>query len=85
MSQRLRRVHFKATKTHLSNPTVTISKGNAQNQHKHLLTKPTPAFIIDAINEASPRFIVGKNAAYTDFPIGQHNVGNIFLHSLRGN
>lgn len=83
MSQRRRRVHFNAIKTdHLSNRTVTLSKGNVQNQHKPLLTNPIPAFIIDAINEASPRFIVGKNAAYTDFPIGQCNVGNIFLHPI---
>jgi len=83
MSQRLRRVHFNAIKTrHLSNRTVTLSKGNIQNQHKPLLTKPTLVFIIDAINEATPGFIVGKNAAYTDFPVGQCNVGNIFLLSL---
>ncbi len=83
MSQRLRRVHFNAIKTyHLSNRTVTLSKGCAQNQHKPLLTKPIPAFIIDAINEASPGFIVDKNAAYTDFPIGQCNVGNIFLYPI---
>jgi hypothetical protein len=83
MSQRLRRVHFKAIKNHhLSKHTVNSSKGNAQNQHKPLLTNPIPVFIIDAINEASPRFIVGKNAAYTDFPIGQWSAGNIFLHSL---
>jgi len=83
MSQRLRRVHFNTIKTHrLSYRTVDISKGNAQNQHKPLLTKPIPAFIIDAINEATPGFIVGKNAAYTDFPIGQSSVGNIFLHPI---
>jgi len=83
MSQRLRRVHFNAIKTrHLSNRTVTLSKGNAINQHKPLLTKPIPAFIIDAINEASHGFIVGKNAAFTDFPIGQCSVGNIFLHPI---
>ena len=83
MSQRRRRVHFNAIKTrHLSNRTVTLSKGNTQNQHKPLLTNPILTFIIDAINEATPRFIVGKNAAYTDFPIGQCNVGNSFLLSL---
>lgn len=82
MSQRLRRVRFNTIKTHLSNRTANSSKGNAQNQHKPLLTKPIPAFIIDAINEASPGFIVGKNAAYTDFPIGQCNVGNIVLHPI---
>ena len=83
MSQRLRRVHFNTIKTHrLSYRTVDISKGNAQNQHKPLLTKPMLTFIIDAINEATPRFIVGKNAAYTDFPIGQSSVGNIFLHPI---
>ncbi len=83
MSQCLRRVHFNTIKTgHLSNRNVTLSKGNAQNQHKPLLTKPIPAFIMDAINEATLGFIVGKNAAYTDFPIGQCNVGNILLLSL---
>lgn len=83
MSQCRRRVHFNTIKTgHLTNRTVTLSKGNAQNQHKPLLTKPIPAFIMDAINEATPGFIVGKNAAYTDFPVGQWNVGNIFLLSL---
>lgn len=83
MSQRRRRVHFNTIKTgHLSNRTVTLSKGNAQNQHKPLLTNPIPAFIMDAINEATPGFIVGKNAACTDFPVGQWNVGNIFLLSL---
>jgi hypothetical protein len=85
MRQRLRRVHFNANaiKTnYLSKYTVTLSKGNAPNQQNPLLTKPTPTSIIDAINEASPRFVVGKNAAYTDFPIGQCGVGNIFLHSL---
>lgn len=85
MRQRLRRVHFNANaiKTdYLSKYTVTLSKGNVRNQQTPLLTKPTPTFIIDAINEASPRFVVGKNASYTDFPIGQCSVGNVFLHPI---
>lgn len=83
MRQSLRRLYFKAiNNSRLRNRISIITKENAQNQPKPLLTKPIPTFIIDAINEASPRFIVGKNAAYTDFPTGQWSVGNICLYPL---
>lgn len=83
MRQRLRSLYFKAINNpRLRNRIGIITKENAQNQPKPLLTKPIPPFIINAINEASPRFIVGKNAACTDFPTSNWSVGNIYLHPL---
>lgn len=82
MRQRLRRAYFAVIKApYLSNRIGTIIKGNVQNQLKSLLTKPIPAFIIDAINEASPRFIVGK-MRLTRISLSANAAWEISLHPL---